>query len=953
MELQFDHAQAHQTDAVDAVVHALAGGLRTTPQPAFQLGVDLPPAPNAYLLPSEQRLATNLRETSTASKLPFAGLAAPIAFDDVSFHNLSVEMETGTGKTYTYLRTLYALAATYGLTKFICVVPSIAIRENVLKSADQLENDLRQLYPSVSLHTFAYQTGKVAPVRRFVRSSTPQLLVLTLSAFNKDSNLLQRRGSDAARSGDLSLVEAIAACRPVLILDEPQNMESETSRKALAQLNPLVALRYSATHRDPYNLVYRLTPVEAYRRHLVKGIEVWAHSATEHGVHPWMELQEVATRKSGGPAAKVKCHAYTASGGHQRSTKSIDNGKNAVLGDVTRNPLYQDYVVKSVSTRGGGSVEFTNGHRLTIGMTEQQREPMFRAMIRSAVQAHFERQLDAATHDVKVLTLFFVDKVANVVGAGGGDGLLVQIFEDEYERYVAANRAALEAVGLQVAPAEDVRKWYFATTQDGQARDTSENDDKNTGAFDLIMRGKERLLSFDEPTAFLFSHSALREGWDNPNVFVIATLNEAQSLMRKRQEVGRGVRLCVDQRGQRVADEALNTLTVIANQDYGSYVETLQRELEDDGYSTEAARAAKGRVRQRAQRKRRRRTAAVDAAAFKELWVRIARRTSYRVTLDSAEVIDRCVESLMRRPIHTEGLGIARTIARVELATNEGGAVAEGVVVEDATVTAASTRKAPVGDVVGLVADEVGLTRSTVAAVIRQSGGASALLANPDAYAMSLVGRLHEALRQLLVDGVVYEPVQAADGQPAYVMHLGDLDVEIAPPPKDAAEADPSRSPHEVVQVESDPERDFAGGLKNQRFVLHYAKLPRKFAIETPFGTYNPDWAVLAVRPDGSHTLHLVPGDEPAAFRGVSVVAETKSTTDEDELRGVENLKNECGRRHFAALGDDVAYEVVTNIAELKRAVERHLAGGGGSIPLVEYTGNDPDTSFCSPSRAP
>ncbi len=478
MKLRFDPDQPHQRAAIDAVLGLWRGEPCVSLAQALAAGREHGVVAN-HLTLTPARLLARVQAIQGAAGLPVTAQWA----EDEAAPQISVEMETGTGKTYVYLRTVLELAWRHGLRKVVVVVPSVAVREGVLFTLRATQAHFEGLLPGLRVRSFAYDGGRLGRLRELAASAEVEIMVLTLDAFNKASNRMRRPHDGFAGRSPLALLQAT---RPLVVLDEPQRMESPRSRAALADLRPLLTLRYSATHRRMHALVHRLTPRQAFERGLVKRIEVAA------------------------PAAGMS----------DRSARIV-------------------------------------------------------AQLHATVALHMQRQAELRPRGIKVLSLLFVERVADWIAA---DGLV----RAEFRRCFEALRG--EHPSFAALAAEQVCAAYFATQQRGGR---SHAVDSRTGrsaadeqAYALIMRDKARLLSLDEPVSFVVSHSALREGWDNPNVFQICTLAPSQAALKKRQEVGRGVRLCVDQRGERVLDPAVNVLTVIANDSYEAYVQGLQREDE-------------------------------------------------------------------------------------------------------------------------------------------------------------------------------------------------------------------------------------------------------------------------------------------------------------------------------------------------------------------------------------
>ena len=905
MRFQFDGNQAYQLRAIEAVADLLRGQPRLAPDfDAFALGEVYGPVANRLDLPDDALLA-NLRAVQHRAGVPqddtlllieeeIKTARGPVA---ARFPNFSVEMETGTGKTYVYLRTALELHRRYGLRKFIVVVPSVAVREGVLKTLKVTQEHLRALYDNVPYRFTSYDSRGIAKVRQFAGSDCVELLVMTIDSFNKDDNVIRRSLDGLQGATPLFLIQA---ARPVLLLDEPQNMESEARIRALASLHPLFALRYSATHRNPYNLVYRLTPFEAYRQGLVKRIEVDSVRKEEDHNQVFVRLDEVRPGKRT-VQAKIAVHRRMADGRVSERAYLFNPGD--CLGDRADRPEYASFVVDEVNARDG-FVRFANGVEVRLGQTQgADQAELFKQQIRRAVETHFQKQTRLRAAGIKVLTLFFIDRVENFAGAappgrgaGSVDGLYPGVIRELFDAaFDEAKAKHPDFAGRQPA---DVRRAYFA--QKSRRGGAVEVLDSTTGqskedrdAYDLIMREKERLLSFAEPVAFIFSHSALREGWDNPNVCQICTLNQTVSAVRKRQEVGRGMRLAVDQTGARTADPAVNVLTVIANESYEQFVGGLQAEMEE---AFGADGAAPRPVNARAKRVAVRKPLEALPPEFAGLWERIRHKTRYQVAVDTGRLVADVVAALNR--VKVEPPRIVSQSADVTVGTDRDKLDYR---VGGKRVLARLVGRHAVPNIVGLIEDLVAhvtppvrLTRRTLASIVTGVQDRQAALDNPQQFAAEAARVIREKAIQQLVDGIRYE----RDGTWYDLSEWREREETGSDRLVPAA-----NSLYDQIVVQSDTERRFAEQLGRRKDVRLFVKLPAWFKVATPVGQYNPDWALVMEGPDDAEAL-------------LYLVRETKSTTAADELRGTENQKIHCGERHFAdALGVD--FRVVTKVEEL------------------------------------
>jgi type III restriction enzyme len=508
--------------------------------------------------------------------------------------DFTVEMETGTGKTYVYLRTVFELNRRYGFTKFVVIVPSVAIKEGVYKSLQIMEDHFRALYANTPFEYFLYDSNKLGQVRNFASSPQIQIMVVTVGAINKkDVNNLYK---DSEKTGGEKPIDLIKATRPILIVDEPQSVDGGLEgrgKQALGAMSPLCTLRYSATHVDKHHMVYRLDAVDAYESKLVKQIEVASASIEGAYNKPYVRLLSVSNKR-GVITAKIELDVQTATG-VRRQEVSVQDGDN--LEQTARRAMYADCRVGEIRVDKGKEfmeLRVPGGeHFLRIGQAYGDVDALGvkREMIRRTIKEHLDKEKRLRPQGIKVLSLIFIDSVEKYrkYGSDGNPvkGDYARIFEEEYQRLAKHPdyHTLFQEVDLS-ATAEQVHNGYFSIDKKGVLSDTAENNQSNRDnaerAYNLIMREKEKLLGFETPLKFIFSHSALKEGWDNPNVFQICTLREMGTERERRQTIGRGLRLCVNQDGDRLHGFETNTLTVIATEGYEQFAENLQKEIEED-----------------------------------------------------------------------------------------------------------------------------------------------------------------------------------------------------------------------------------------------------------------------------------------------------------------------------------------------------------------------------------
>lgn len=517
--------------------------------------------------------------------------------------DLDVEMETGTGKTYVYIKSMFELNKQYGFSKFIVVVPSIAIREGVKKSFEMTQEHFMDTYGKKA-RFFIYNSKKLDEIEQFSSSSAINVMIINIQAFNA-------RGADARRIYEelddfqsRKPIDVIAKNRPIIILDEPQKMGGEATQESLKRFNPLFSMNFSATHKTQHNPVYVLDALDAFNKKLVKKIQVKGFTVKNlRGTNGYLYLQDIILSPSKPPMARMEMEIRYKSGKTNRETRLIRVGDNLYQMSNEMEQYRNGFVVNEINPFNN-TVTFINGDVLELGKAagEVSEMDIRRIQIRETIRSHFEKEEELYERGIKVLSLFFIDEVAKYrqYDENGEEinGVYGDIFEEEYNKVVNDYITLFDTPYvryLQSTSAQQAHNGYFSIDKKGRKIDSStvrgSDISDDVSAYDLILKDKERLLSFDEPTRFIFSHSALREGWDNPNVFQICTLKHSNSNVQRRQEVGRGLRLCVNSSGERMDAtipnfdvHALNMLTVVANDSYEDFVKGLQAELKDNLY---------------------------------------------------------------------------------------------------------------------------------------------------------------------------------------------------------------------------------------------------------------------------------------------------------------------------------------------------------------------------------
>ncbi len=987
IKLQFDSKQPFQEAAVAAVVDLFAGQPQEQPshsvirtagpgtmfsgQETTELGVA-----NRLIVDTEL-LRANVRTVQARNDIDVLDVAAPLegwSVDDPTLGEtpvaracpqFSIEMETGTGKTYVYLRTILELSQKYGFQKFVIVVPSVAIREGVLKNLEITADHFRGIYDNLPFESFEYDARRVNRLRQFATSNALQIMVINIDRFRREQNVMYK---DSDRLSGRSPLEFVQATRPIVLIDEPQSVDStEGAREAIRALNPLCALRYSATHRDPYNLIYRLDPVQAFELGLVKQIVV-ASAVAEGGANePFVRLEKVDNRK--GISARLRLHKHMATGPKEASvTARLGSGLLELSGGREQ---YRDYSVSEINAEPGNEyIRFTNGRTLALGESiGGMQTEVWRIQIRHTVERHLEKERQLAGRGIKVLSLFFIDRVANYrdLDAPGQKGKFARVFEEELARAAQDPRNA--AIEWLNEPVERLHNGYFSQDKKGVLKDSREGrasaDDE--GTYNLIMKDKERLLDLDEPLRFIFSHSALREGWDNPNVFQICTLNESVSTMKKRQEIGRGLRLPVNQDGERIRDEAVNRLYVMANESYEEFAKALQTEYEEDcgvtfgkvprtalarlAYVVDGVEGvlgaeggaavfealvsagmmdASGRLlpafeperpsfalalpdpysdlamdvvdllrqyhlarhikRAKEEQEIRLKKEVLLTPEFQALWEQIKPRTTYRVEFDTDDLVAASILAVKQMPA-IQRPTIVVSAGRLTIGRPGVQATGERTREEDPDLP-----RAPLPDVLAYLQRETDLTRSTLARILAGSGRLDEFFLDPQHFMDQVAREVKAVLHGFLVNGIRYERLDPSDPDSEWEMRrFEDQEQDFVDYLSTVAVR---HSLWDYVRYDSQIERKFAEALDQRDDIKLFVKLPRWFTVDTPVGTYNPDWAIVK--------------DDGQAFY---LVRETKGTKDPNKLRTTEREKVSSGRRHFEAIGVD--FEMVATASEV------------------------------------
>jgi type III restriction enzyme len=882
MKLSFESNLQYQQDAIKSITGLFEGQPMEDSISEYRLKekgtLSLINGVGNNLVLSEEQILSNLQAIQTENEINTTNL-----LDGMHF---SVEMETGTGKTYVYLRTIYELFKQYGFKKFLIVVPSVAIREGVLKNLEITHEHFQNLYDNVPVHFQVYDSTKVSSLRGFATGNNIEVLVINIDAFAKDENIINKPND---KLNGQRPIEFIQSTNPFVIVDEPQNMETEKRSTAIENLQPLCTLRYSATHKNRYNLTYSLNPVKAYDLGLVKQIEVDSIVEENAFNDAFVSVESITAAKTK-VTAKITINTNDA-GGVKKKSIAVKVGDDLYKLSNEREIYAEGYIIEEIDA-SNSCISLSNGNILYKGDSQGGlTDEVMKFQIRKTVEEHLKKELRLNAKGIKVLSLFFIDKVANYrqydESGNPSHGKFAQWFEEIHKEFVS--KPAFKS--LDKFPIEQIHNGYFSQDKKGKMKDTSGETQADDDTYNLIMKDKEKLLDIENPLRFIFSHSALREGWDNPNVFQICTLNETKSDIKKRQEIGRGLRLAVDHDGKRIYDQNINRLTVIANEAYDDFAKALQKEIEED-----CGVEFKGRIKNKRERTEIKYRKGFEAdPKFLEIWEKIKKKTSYRVDYTTTDLIDAAAKAI-KEISEIKAPSIRSTKVSVTM-TEEG--VGTNYVGNKIESYGGYSWKIP--DVLGYIQSKTELTRSTIQEILSKSGRISDILINPQLFLDLASEAIKRSLYALMIDGIKYHKI----GTSEYEMALfEEQELEVYLNVFSFKVSDSSKTVYEeFMPLDSGVESQFAKDCETSDQIKFYFKLPNWFKIPTPIGNYNPDWAIV------------FENDKKIYF-----VAETKHTgtpqVDLSKLSGDEQLKIKCGKAHFNEF-DNLEYKVVNKVGQL------------------------------------
>lgn len=990
MKFKFEELD-YQTKAINSVVDLFNG--QETSQSTFtvennmhQLGIAENLTPDGYSVGIGNRLditEDELFKNMQAVQLK-NGLAKTLE-KTTKYPEFDINMETGTGKTYVYLKTIFELKKQYGFSKFIIVVPSVPIKEGVNKSLNVTFEQFKKDYPEIPYSEssyFIYDSSKPELVRDFAVNPNLSIMIITIAAFNKDKNVIHQEDRETGK-----LIDLIKATRSILIIDEPQLVDNTTNaQKSIELLDPLISLRYSATHNRKSNLIYNFDSIDAYEGEYVKQIEVASFSTQDYDNSAYIRVKSIKSNKDT-IKAKVEITTLNDAGKPVKKDFNIDKYKKNNLFVLSGGrEVYQNYRVKDIYCEANNKyIEFLNGVEVKEGQIigDIDDTDLKRQQIRKTIEEHLDREKKFKMQNlgVKVLSLFFIDRVDKYryYDENGlpQKGEYAKIFEEEYKNLITKTKYNDLLYKIDDSnPVEEVHNGYFSidkkvvTPYSELEEKTGSKAEEST--YNLIMKDKEKLLSLDNKLRFIFSHSALGVGWDNPNVFQICTLAENRQEVDRRQKIGRGLRLCVNQNGERVKGFDVNTLTVVANESYDEFAKNLQTEIEKEdkgikfgtlefhSFANIPVKQANGELQYLGEEKSKaifdyfvannyidnigkvkeimkvelkndtlkippefneikdqiqaiakkhagnlnikdnskKQTIELKKEVFLdpefiELWDKIKYKTVYSIEFETEELIEKCSNAIITNLNCDSAVVVVKT-AKLQISDS---GIDTKEVGNDISGTIDEVSYYP--DIITFLQNKTNLTRKTIVEILLRSKTLNIFKRNPQSYMTEVARIIMRVMRDLILDGIKYTKI----GDDCYYSQellkehplTGYLE-------RNMLETKSNKYPFTYVVYDSENEAKFAEQFENNKKILKYVKLPSKFLVPTPLGSYNPDWAVL-VDKNGERKLYFV----------LETKRENLQVALDDDLRQNEKDKIYCGRKHFEALNTDAKFEVVTN----------------------------------------
>lgn len=881
-----------------------------------------------------------------------------------------IEMETGTGKTYIYLRTILELHTKYGFSKFIILVPGNAVKEGVIKTLSITKDHFSALYNNVPYNWSNYDSKNLNILNDFVENNNLEILIMNIQQINKYNEENSKQSNNIYKETDQlngkKPIEMIKNINPIIFIDEPQTTASGLkSLKSIEKLNPLFLVRYSATFkkRSDEILMYRLNAIDAYKQNLVKHISVYEIKANTN-FSKQIKILNFDNKKMN---VEVEISCLKKNKGFE--TKKIKLKEKDNLQFISNNDEYKGLFVEEINFEEQ-YIQLSNGEKIFSNYNNSELEKEFkRCQIRQTIQIHLDKQIRLEERGIKVLSLFFIDKVKNYriykLDKTKELGIYAKYFEEELKNILETNPNKYKSILNSLSIYEYITKChdgYFSIDKDNKYIDSSKNGDNQNDekTYNKIMKDKERLLSLDEPLSFIFSHTALKEGWDNPNVFQICTLNETSSEMKKRQEIGRGLRICVDQSGERVCDENINELAIIPNESYEKFVNDLQKEMIEDGvefatfkwnsFVNETITNEKSQEVFNLLSKTNYLDSNKHVIKFDEEEIRILLTNNIElITNDEIDYIIRTLTNnsvkkiisngnkLIKNELHSNVIDSeefknlwakvnAQTIYKFEFDSNKFIDIVinkfkeheisnlqfiatkndidmdetKGLTIKSggiySTFNITNFEKINLIDIIREISKTTNLKYSTIAKLFQNNKVKEAIIKNKNLAIKQLVTIIENEKINLIVKGIEYNKIDKCY-ELSELKNKYDFYYDYQMESNLYEIENENKYPYKYLKCDSNIEKDFASESDKSNIVNKYIKLPNWFKIKTPLGNYNPDWVIL--------------------FENGVQIVETKGSSEENDLRNNERLKIQCGKKHFESLNLKNSYNKVKTFREL------------------------------------
>tara|TARA_B100000287_G_scaffold187030_1_gene176872 strand:+ start:21 stop:2684 length:2664 start_codon:yes stop_codon:yes gene_type:complete len=878
MKFLFDSNQQHQIEAINSIVELFNGQQKIKYSNDFKLEDSFEVIcsnPNTLTISSEV-LTNNLLDIQSKNQIEsLIDLNEPDKNGKKNFE-FTVEMETGTGKTYIYLRSIYELNKHYGFSKFVIIVPSLAIKEGVIQTYEQTKNHFKNLYKDINVEFNVLNTNKLSSVRNFCNSNSIQVMLINIDLINKigtgSSTTTNKMYTIQESFSSSAPIEFIKSTNPVIFLDEPQKLSGIKSKKGIENLNGIFSIGFSATPKYNKNLIYQLSPIDAFNNGLVKKIHV-AGIINESSSDIYLDLKSIKSIKNN-LIAEIEVDFLNTSNEYEKKVIAFKVGDS--IEDKSNNQKYKGLMIEDIDkvknyayipNFGNGKLEFEEVDSELLDLNQK-------SLIEQTIKQHLETQLALTTNKkvgerIKVLSLFFIDRVDNYVNE---DSKFRVWFEQIFKEVIKNPRYD----DLDFPDIKSLHDGYFAVSRENKAIDTTGKTKADEVAYEKIMKNKEVLLDLNEPLQFIFSHSALNEGWDNPNVFQICNLSVSKSTIKKRQQIGRGLRIPVNEVGSRNLEEQnLNNLYIFANESFETFAKGLQVEYQEDGLMWDKRLVTN--INNRVQ---------VNFVKdwklnpeFLELWNKINKKTTYEFQFETENLISKIVDKIKKQP-PVEKPGVFIESAKLEF-KDEG---IESVTTKGKTrVTSLINKRVP--DIIKYLQNDFEISRNTIIEIILRSGRLSDLLKNPTSYLVMVKTSIQLVFDEFKINGLVYSPTN----EDKYELSMFDEDQLILI--NNTAETK-EKTIVDRVEVDSDVEREHIKDYLNIENVEFFLRLPRWFGIETPVGPYFPDFAVTLKKD----------------LEKIYFIKESKGSNKEEDLRRKELFKVTAGKKHFESIGVNYDY---------------------------------------------